>query len=80
MQLVDGFQLLDAVVKDVTSSNAMKGYVMAALAPGGDSIVSRIALKAALSTVVYGGSLKDNAVQAGLEVAADALSGAIFNE
>lgn len=71
---------LGAVVKDVTSSDAMKGYVMSALAPGGDSIVSRIALKAALSTVVYGGSLKDNAVQAGLEIAADALSGAIFNE
>ncbi|MEI2833155.1 DUF637 domain-containing protein, partial [Pseudomonas mosselii] len=71
---------LGAVVKDVTSSDAMKGYVMSALTPGGGSIVSRIALKAALSTVVYGGSLKDNAVQAGLEIAADALSGAIFNE
>lgn len=73
---------LGAVVKDVTSSDSLKSYVVAGVSGGiaGQSIGVRLAVNSALKTVVNGGKFKDNLSQAAIGLAADALSGAIYEK
>lgn len=73
---------LGAVVKDVTSSDSLKGYVVAGISGGigGANVGVRLAVNSALKTVVNGGKFKDNLSQAAVGLAADALSGVIYNK
>ncbi|WP_273863321.1 DUF637 domain-containing protein, partial [Pseudomonas sp. B3G-3] len=73
---------LGAVVKDVTSSDSLKSYVVAGVSGGiaGQNIGVRLAVNSALKTVVNGGKFKDNLSQAAIGLAADALSGAIYEK
>ncbi|MBK5543765.1 filamentous hemagglutinin N-terminal domain-containing protein [Pseudomonas sp. TH04] len=73
---------LGAVVKDVTSSQALKGYVVSGISGGyvPDSLGTQLAVRSALNTVANGGKFKDNVVQAAIGMAADGLSGAIYNK
>lgn len=73
---------LGAVVKDVTSSESLKNYVAAGVSGGiaGQAIGVRLAVNSALKTVVNGGKFKDNLSQAVIGLAADALSGAIYEK
>ncbi|WP_278248861.1 DUF637 domain-containing protein [Stutzerimonas kirkiae] len=81
---------LGAVLKDVTSSDALKGYAVSAISGGmtggldGGLTVGnvglRLAVNSALDTLVNGGSFKDNLVQAGINLAANALTGAIYEQ
>ncbi|MFJ4193044.1 DUF637 domain-containing protein [Pseudomonas sp. NPDC089534] len=73
---------LGAVIKDVTSTESLKNYVVAGVSAGlaGESIGVRLAVNSALQTVVHGGKFKDNLTQAAISLAADALSGAIYQK
>ncbi len=71
-----------AIAKDVTSSDSLKNYVAAGVSGGiaGQGIGVRLAVNSALKTVVNGGKFKDNLAQAAIGLAADALSGAIYEK
>lgn len=81
---------LGAVLKDVTSSDALKGYAVSAISGGmtggidggltAGNVGLRLAVNSALDTLVNGGSFKDNLVQAGINLAANALTGAIYEQ
>ena len=73
---------LGAVIKDVTSTDSLKNYVAAGVSGGiaGQAIGVRLAVNSALKTVVNGGKFKDNLSQAVIGLAADALSGAIYEK
>ncbi|NHX02229.1 filamentous hemagglutinin N-terminal domain-containing protein [Pseudomonas koreensis] len=73
---------LGAVIKDVTSTDSLKNYVAAGVSGGiaGQAIGIRLAVNSALKTVVNGGKFKDNLSQAVIGLAADALSGAIYEK
>ncbi|WP_223815934.1 two-partner secretion domain-containing protein [Pseudomonas chlororaphis] len=73
---------LGAVVKDVTSSDSLKSYAVAGVSGGlaGANIGARLAANAALKTVVNGGKFKDNLGQAAVGLAADMLTGAIYEK
>lgn len=73
---------LGAVIKDVTSTDSLKNYVAAGVSGGiaGQAIGVRLAVNSALKTVVNGGKFKDNLSQAIIGLAADALSGAIYEK
>src|SRR5690606_23516454 len=79
---------LGAVLTDVTSSDALKNYAVSAISGGmtggvGGTLTAgdvglRLAVNSALDTLVNGGSFKDNLVQAGIDLVASALTGAIY--
>ncbi|MBI7456356.1 two-partner secretion system putative hemagglutinin TpsA2 [Pseudomonas aeruginosa] len=73
---------LGAVAKDVTSSDSLKGYAVAGISGGfmPSSLGAQLAVRSALNTVVNGGKFRDNVAQAAISMAADALSGAIFDK
>ncbi|MCS8660396.1 DUF637 domain-containing protein, partial [Pseudomonas aeruginosa] len=73
---------LGAVAKDVTSSDALKNYAAAGVSAGysPQNIGLQLSVNAALKTVTRGGSFKDNLGQAAIDMIADAVSGAIYNE
>ncbi|EMQ5442715.1 DUF637 domain-containing protein [Pseudomonas aeruginosa] len=73
---------LGAVAKDVTSSDALKNYAAAGISAGysPQNIGLQLSVNAALKTVTRGGSFKDNLGQAAIDMIADAVSGAIYNE
>ncbi|WP_269783866.1 hemagglutinin repeat-containing protein, partial [Pseudomonas protegens] len=73
---------LGAVLKDVTSSDSLKGYVAAGVSGGigGANIGVRLAVNSALKTVTSGGKFKDNLSQAAIGLAADALSAVIYQK
>nr|WP_236124337.1 putative toxin [Pseudomonas cichorii] len=73
---------LGAVVKDVTSSDSLKGYLAAGVSGGigGTNIGVRLAVNAAMKTVTNGGKFKDNLSQAAIGLAADMLTGAIYEQ
>lgn len=81
---------LGAVLKDVTSSDALKGYAVSAISGGmtggldggltAGNVGLRLAVNSALDTLVNGDSFKDNMVQAGINLAANALTGAIYEQ
>ncbi|MGZ2807055.1 two-partner secretion system putative hemagglutinin TpsA2 [Pseudomonas aeruginosa] len=73
---------LGAVAKDVSSSDSLKGYAVAGISGGfmPSSLGAQIAVRSALNTVVNGGKFRDNVAQAAISMAADALSGAIFDK
>ncbi|WP_232910572.1 filamentous hemagglutinin N-terminal domain-containing protein [Pseudomonas paralactis] len=72
---------LGAVAKDVTSSDSLKGYAVAGISGGfmPSSLGAQLAVRSALNTLTNGGKFKDNVVQAAISMAADGLSGAIFD-
>ncbi|MEN1451222.1 DUF637 domain-containing protein, partial [Pseudomonas aeruginosa] len=67
---------------DVTSSDALKNYAAAGVSAGysPQNIGLQLSVNAALKTVTRGGSFKDNLGQAAIDMIADAVSGAIYNE
>ncbi|PWK43233.1 two-partner secretion domain-containing protein [Pseudomonas sp. OV226] len=71
---------LGAVAKDVTSSDSLKGYVIAGVSGGigNADIALQLAVNSALKTVLQGGKFKDNLAQAAVMMAADALSGYLY--
>ncbi|QKJ34302.1 filamentous hemagglutinin N-terminal domain-containing protein [Pseudomonas sp. MPDS] len=71
---------LGAVVKDVTSSDSLKNIAVAGISGGlgGANVGARLAVNAALKTIVDGGKFKDNLGQAAVALAADMLAGAIY--
>lgn len=71
---------LGDVFDDVTSSDSLKSYIAAGVSGGiaGQGIGLQLAVNSALKTVLQGGKLKDNLAQAAINLAADALSGYIF--
>ncbi|MGX8849377.1 DUF637 domain-containing protein, partial [Pseudomonas aeruginosa] len=73
---------LGAVAKDVSSSDSLKGYAVAGISGGfmPSSLGAQLAVRSALNTVVNGGKFRDNVAQAAISMAADALSGAIFDK
>ncbi len=73
---------LGAVVKDVTSSESLKGYVIAGVSGGiaGQNIGVRLAVNSALQTVANGGKFKDNLSQAAIGLVADMMAGAIYQQ
>lgn len=81
---------LGAVLTDVTSSDALKNYAVSAISGGmtggvGGTLTAgdvglRLAVNSALDTLVNGGSFKDNLVQAGIDLVASALTGAIYEQ
>ena len=73
---------LGAVAKDVTSSDSLKGYAVAGISGGfmPSSLGAQLAVRSALNTLTNGGKFKDNVVQAAISMAADGLSGAIFDQ
>ncbi|WP_221179012.1 DUF637 domain-containing protein, partial [Pseudomonas chlororaphis] len=73
---------LGAVVKDVTSSDSLKSYAAAGVSGGlaGANVGARLAVNSALKTVVNGGKFKDNLGQAAVGLAADMLTGAIYEK
>ncbi|MGJ7513177.1 hemagglutinin repeat-containing protein [Pseudomonas baetica] len=62
------------------SSDSLKGYVIAGVSGGigGDNIGLHLAINSALKTVLQGGKFKDNLTQAAVMMAADALSGYLY--
>lgn len=74
---------LGLVLKDVTSTESLKGYLAAGVSGGmagfDVNIASRLAVTAALKTVTNGGKFIDNMGQAAIGLATDALTGAIYN-
>ncbi|HEF4760095.1 TPA: hemagglutinin repeat-containing protein [Pseudomonas putida] len=62
------------------SSDSLKGYVIAGVSGGigGDNIGLQLAINSALKTVLQGGKFKDNLTQAAVMMAADALSGYLY--
>ncbi|WP_082557541.1 two-partner secretion domain-containing protein [Pseudomonas sp. Root562] len=73
---------LGAVIKDVTSSDSLKGYVIAGVSGGiaGENIAVRLAVNSALQTVANGGKFKDNLSQAAIGLVADMMAGAIYGQ
>ncbi|MFG0382588.1 filamentous hemagglutinin N-terminal domain-containing protein [Pseudomonas sp. zbq_18] len=73
---------LSAVVEDVTSSDAIKGYVTAGISGGlgGTNIALQLAVNSALDTALRGGSFKDNLVDGALQLAASAIAGSIYGQ
>ncbi|QWA30086.1 DUF637 domain-containing protein [Pseudomonas sp. RC3H12] len=81
---------LGAVFKDVTSSESLKNYVIAGVSAGVGGYVAdssfitqmgtRLAVSSALKTVASGGKFIDNVGEAALGLAADALTGAVYNQ
>ena len=73
---------LGAVVNDVTSSDSLKGYVIAGVSGGiaGQNIAVRLAVNSALQTVANGGKFKDNLNQAAIGLVADMMAGAIYKQ
>jgi hypothetical protein len=73
---------IGAVIKDVTSSESLKGYVVAGVSGGigGANIGVRLAVNSALQTVVNGGKFKDNLSQAVIGLVADMMAGAIYEQ
>ncbi|UZJ62008.1 filamentous hemagglutinin N-terminal domain-containing protein [Pseudomonas sp. KU26590] len=71
---------LGAVAKDVTSSDSLKGYVIAGVSGGigNASIGLQLAVNSALKTVLQGGKFKDNLAEAAVMMAANVLSGYIY--
>jgi filamentous hemagglutinin len=78
---VDNRGNLSDVAADVTSSDSLKGYVIAGVSGGVGTVNSiglQLAVNSALKTVLQGGKFKDNLAQAAVIMAADALSGYIY--
>ncbi|KRV73914.1 RNase A-like domain-containing protein [Pseudomonas citronellolis] len=73
---------LGAVVEDVTSRDALKGYVAAGISAGysPDNMALQLSVKAALKTATQGGSFTKNLGQAAIDMVADTVSGAIYNK
>jgi filamentous hemagglutinin len=73
---------IGAVIKDVTSSESLKGYVVAGVSGGigGANIGVRLAVNSALQTVVNGGKFNDNLSQAVIGLVADMMAGAIYEQ
>ncbi len=73
---------LGEVAKDITSSDSLKNYAAAGVSGGvaGGGIGLEIAVNSALKTVVSGGKFKDNLAQAAIDLAANALTAAIYQK
>ena len=71
---------LGAVARDVTSSDSLKGYAIAGVSGGiaNANVGLQLAVNSAMKTVLQGGSFKDNLAQAAVSLAANALSGYIY--
>ncbi|MGZ7457878.1 DUF637 domain-containing protein [Pseudomonas sp. Ma2-10] len=71
---------LSAVAKDVTSSDSLKNYVIAGVSGGigSASIGLQLAVNSALKTVLQGGKFKDNLAEAAVMMAANVLSGYLY--
>ncbi|SDI72642.1 filamentous hemagglutinin [Pseudomonas panipatensis] len=73
---------LGAVTKDVTSSDSLKSYVAAGVSGGigNANLGLQLAVNSAMKTVLQGGKFKDNLAQAAVSMAADLLSGALYEK
>ncbi|MFZ6050156.1 toxin C-terminal domain-containing protein [Pseudomonas sp. CR3202] len=73
---------LGAAAKDITSSDSLKNYVAAGVSGGvaGGGTGLEIAVNSAMKTLVNGGKFKDNLTQAVIDLAANALTGAIYKK
>ncbi|MEE4748181.1 filamentous hemagglutinin N-terminal domain-containing protein [Pseudomonas alliivorans] len=71
---------LGAVAKDVTSSDSLKGYVVAGISGGigNASIGLQLAVNSSLKTILQGGKFKDNLIEAAVMMSANILSGYIY--
>ncbi len=71
---------LGAVAKDVTSSDSLKGYVVAGVSGGigNASIGLQLAVNSSLKTILQGGKFKDNLIEAAVMMSANILSGYIY--
>ena len=71
---------LGDVAEDVTSSDSLKNYAIAGVSGGIGSanIGLQLAVNSALKTVLQGGKFKDNLAQAAVMMAADVLSGYLY--
>ncbi|WP_271409609.1 two-partner secretion domain-containing protein [Pseudomonas sp. Q1-7] len=71
---------LGAALKDTFDNDSLKGYIAAGVSGGigGANLGLQIAVNSAVKTVLQGGKFKDNLTQAAIDLAANALSGAIY--
>ncbi|MEG7360781.1 filamentous hemagglutinin N-terminal domain-containing protein [Pseudomonas citronellolis] len=71
---------LGAVARDVTSSDSLKGYAIAGVSGGiaNANVGLQLAVNSAMKTVLQGGSFKGNLAQAAVSLAANTLSGYIY--
>ncbi len=71
---------LGAVAKDVTSSDSLKGYVVAGVSGGigNASIGLQLAVNSSLKTILQGGKFKNNLIEAAVMMSANILSGYIY--
>lgn len=73
---------LSLALKDTFNSDSLKNYVAAGVSGGigNTSLGLQLAVNSAMKTVLQGGKFKDNLTQAAVDLAASALSGAIYEQ